>query len=324
MNYILFGEEDFLIKQRVNKLVKSFFDKEEKNIYKSDYLTDGLNDFISALEQVDFLFSSKKCIILDNADFLSEEKERKKIDKFINDKLLGLLKDDNDEILTIFITHKATKNGTLLARSEIVKLIEKKGKIYSFPAIKKNDFLSYIRKYFEMHGYEIDESAIKLMSENVGSDLYLFNNEAQKLMPYVDKKIITKEDVEAICSVNIDDNMFDLSNAFLAKDNKKVFKIYNDLTIRGIEPVVLIAFLTTNFISYDKILYLSLSGYSNEEIATSLKMHPYAVQISLRGLRNYTLDEIENILNKLYELDKNIKLGNVDRFFAFESFLLYL
>ncbi len=320
MNYILFGAEEFLINQRVKKLVKSFFDKEDLNILRSDYLEVGLDECNSALEEVGLGFFSKKAVILDNADFLSVDKERKKVDDYKLDKLLANLNANDENTLMIFIT----KKDNLLKRSEVVKLIEKIGKIYSFPIIKKADFLIYMKKYFEMKGYDIDENALKLISENVGTDLYLFSNEAKKLMLYSKNKIINKKDVEEICSINISDNVFELSNAILTKNYEKIFKIYNDLITRNVEPITLISFLCTNFIFYDEITFLSNNGRSNEEIASILSANPYRVQISLKSLRNFNSYKIAKILNDLYKLDKEIKLGNIDRFFAFEMFLTSL
>ena len=317
MNYILFGSEDFLIRQRINKLIKSFFNNEEGNIVHLDYLDDGIDEFIFSLEQMDLGFFNKKVIILDNADFLSVDKERKKIDNYRLNKLLKNLEANDEDLLIIFVTHK----DTLLKRSEVVKLLDKIGKIYSFPLIKKSDFLSYIKKYFEMNGYNIEENAINLIEENIKEDLYLFSNEATKLMLYCENKNITKKDVEEICSININDNIFELSNMILAKNYKKIFEIYNDLRVRNVEIVTLIAFLTTNFLFYDEILFLSNKGQNYDEIASLLNVNPYRVSISLRNLKKYTLNDINKILKELYEIDKNIKLGNIDRFFAFEVFL---
>ena len=172
-----------------------------------------------------------------------------------------------------------------------------------------------------MNGYNIEENAINLIEENIKEDLYLFSNEATKLMLYCENKNITKKDVEEICSININDNIFELSNMILAKNYKKIFEIYNDLRVRNVEIVTLIAFLTTNFLFYDEILFLSNKGQNYDEIASLLNVNPYRVSISLRNLKKYTLNDINKILKELYEIDKNIKLGNIDRFFAFEMFL---
>ena len=143
-------------------------------------------------------------------------------------------------------------------------------------------------------------------------------------MFYSSDKVIDRKDVEDICSINISDNVFELSNAILSRNFEKIFKIYNDLIIRNIEPITLISFLCTNFIFYDEILFLAKSGRSNEEIASMLSANPYRVQISLKNLKNYNTNKIAKILNDLFKLDKDIKLGNVDRFFAFEMFLTSL
>lgn len=321
MNYILYGKETYLINEKVNKLISSFFNKEEdKNIIKINYKESSINEIIASLEQTNLFFESKKALIIENATFLSVDKDRKELKENGTNHLLNILKENNDDHLIIFIIDKEP-----LKRSEINKEIEKNGNIIKFDEVKLNDFISFARSYINKKGYQISESNLKILIDKIGINFYSFINEIDKLTLYLNnKKEIELKDINEIISNNIDDDIFKLTNEILTKNKEKIFKIYNDLRILNVEVVTLISIITTNFIFYDEIIYLYKKGLSNSEIASELHVHPYRVQISLSSLRNYKKKDIEEILNKLYKLDKDIKNSEVDRFFAFETFLINL
>ena len=60
---------------------------------------------------------------------------------------------------------------------------------------------------------------------------------------------------------------------------------------------------------------------SKAEIASRLGMSSYIVNITQRDLKASTSFILE-LLNKLASIDQDIKLGKVDRFVAFELFMI--
>lgn len=321
MNYILYGKETYLINEKINKLISSFFNnQEDKNIIKLDYKESNISEIIDSLEQTSLFFETKKALIVNNATFLSVDKERKELKEKEANNLLNILKENSEDHLIIFILDKEP-----LKRSEIVKEITKNGNIIKFDEIKMNDFIVFTKSYILKKGYKISDVNLKILIDKIGINFYSFINEIDKLTIYLnDKKEIELNDINEIVSNNIEDDIFKLTNEILTKNKEKIFKIYNDLRILNVEVVTLISIITTNFIFYDEIIYLYKKGLSNSEIASELHVHPYRVQISLASLKNYKKKDIEEILNKLYVLDKNIKNNEVDRFFAFETFLINL
>lgn len=322
MNYILYGTNAYLKSEKINSLISSFFNNdEEQNIIKIDFLNEGVAEIISSLSQSGLSFFNKKVVLVDNSTFLSEEKTRLAMkDEDLNN-LLSLLKEIDEETLTIFLVDKET----LLKRSKIVKEIEQNGKVLVFNELKRNEYLSYVKKIIVNNGYSISEDALNLLILKIGNNLYSLNNELNKLFLYLEeRKYINKDDINEIISSNIEDNVFLLNDAILANDKTKMFKVYNDLRLINVEVVTLINILTTNFIFYDELLYLYNKGYQNDEIALELKAHPFRVKMALEGLYRVKKEKIKDILNKLHILDKKIKNSEIDRFFGFEMFMTSL
>ena len=61
-------------------------------------------------------------------------------------------------------------------------------------------------------------------------------------------------------------------------------------------------------------------GYSEKEIVSILKEHPYRINLAMKS--TYNIENIKNILLKLSNLDYEIVTGKTDKYFGFEMFLL--
>jgi DNA polymerase III delta subunit len=61
------------------------------------------------------------------------------------------------------------------------------------------------------------------------------------------------------------------------------------------------------------------SGYSEKEIVSILKEHPYRINLAMKSI--YLVEDIKDILLKLSKLDEDIVNGKVDKYFGFEMFL---
>ncbi len=317
MNYIFCGKETFFIEKRFKKVIKDFFNGEDINLYTYDYLKDGIEPFLDELTQTSLGFFLKKAVVIKNSEFLVTEKERKKIKDGAFNLLKDVILEKNQNLLVIFIS-----NNVIAKSNNIVKLVEENGKIYILSEVKKPEFIQYAKEYFKNMKYKINDDALNLLIKYVNYDFYSFHNEADKLMLYkIEEKEITLKDIDELSSRIISDNFFDLANAIVSKNHDQIFEIYRDLKEINVEPVVLISGLTTNFIFYDEILTLQKQKHSSQEIAEILNQNPYRVQISLRNLKNFPLEEVRRVLDDLYKLDLSIKRNEIDRFLGFELFL---
>ena len=62
------------------------------------------------------------------------------------------------------------------------------------------------------------------------------------------------------------------------------------------------------------------NGFSEKEIVSTLKEHPYRISLALRN--DYSIEELKDNLEKLSKLDLDIVSGKVDKEFGFEMYLL--
>ena len=88
------------------------------------------------------------------------------------------------------------------------------------------------------------------------------------------------------------------------------------------EPIKIIVMLSNQFRIIYQAKRLYKQGYSGNDIATLLDIHPYRIKLALEKGRNYSEKDLINNLYKLAVLDEEIKTGKKDKYMALELFLI--
>lgn len=308
--YLIYGNDYSLIKREIDKITKDINDvtKYDLSLEKVDNL---LND-----ASVISMFGDKKALIGENALFLSTSSSSINHDL---DYLQRYLEDDNHDNIVIFTLNE----NKLDERKKIVKLLKKNATVIHKDVIKDKDLPDFVRDEFFNNGYKIDYKAASYFVQYAGSNVDILISEINKMMMYKDgDKIIKIEDINEITSKKMNDNIFDLSNAIMDKNFKKMYECYNDLMTLKEEPIKIIAMLGSTFTLVYQCKLLYNDGKRQNEIADILKVHPYRVKLAIEN--NYKINNIKEILKKLHNLDYEIKSGKIDKALALDNFLLHL
>lgn len=120
----------------------------------------------------------------------------------------------------------------------------------------------------------------------------------------------------------LEDNTFLIFNLLLDGNNAEAARMLKDLKINGVEPVTLISQLANQFRLLNQVSYLYRKKYTQEEIAKELKIKPGRAYVLSKYVYKISEKTIHQVLDDLYQLDLDIKSGQVDRYYAFEMFLL--
>jgi DNA polymerase-3 subunit delta len=206
-------------------------------------------------------------------------------------------------------------------KSEIVKLIKEKGKIFEVVDPDKNEWETYVRKYVtENLKVKINNDALIELCDRTQMDVMLLQNNAKKLALYTNT--ITYDDVCKMVQRPLEDNAFQLFNHLVNKNNAAALSLYKDLRVNNVEPVSLISMIANQFRVLSQVYFLNKTGMSHIDIAKELNINVYRAQILTKNCFTFSEKAINETLEALYNLDLQIKSGQVDRFYAFEMFLI--
>ncbi len=312
MLYLLYGTVEFLINREIKKIIQ---DNKIESIDINNYnLENDLLDNILDDASMNSLFSNKKLMIIENAYIFTGSAKKKGLNHNL-DLLVKYLNNPNPDSIIIFTCVEEKIDD----RKKIVKLIKDKGKVLEFNKLKNIDL--FVKQ--ELADYKMDLNTIKLFINYVGDNLAIVASEIEKLKLYKDEdKIITKDDVLAVCSETIEIDMNDLVNSIVTKNLAKALKIYEEMVRQGEEPIQIIIRLANQFRIIYQVKELSKKGYSNKDIADILNIHPYRVQKAMENSYMYSSKNLLKYLEQLAKIDEGIKLGTMDKNMALELFIL--
>ena len=315
MIYLLYGNENTMINNRVKKIKREIFSESDEYIVNFDLKNDSLGSLIDEINQF-FLIGDAKLIVVDNAEIFEKETKDKQKNNLLKE-LFNSIEIIGENINLIFIVH----NSSINVKSDLYKLILKNGKILEFKDIQKSDWPVYANQFFKKRNITISNEALNELIKRSNGDLNTFNNEANKLIIYKINNI-TLEDVEALVPQSLDDDVFKIMNSLNAGDKQSALKVYYDLRIKNIEPVTLINLFASSLLFTLNVKNLLNQNIKVDEIAKITGSSTGRVYVTIKNAKNFSFEFISSKLEKLEKLDRKIKHSETDRFLAFETFLI--
>ena len=322
MIYLIYSNQSSEIKKVVKGIAKQTLpERDDMNFVRYDGNNTLVQEIVDDANYVPLGYD-KKVVAVDNCYFLMKPKPRNKIESDQDYKtLISYLKNPNpdcDLILTV-PTAEVDQN------SDIFKIIKDTGKItfMNDPTIK--EWNEYVRKVVNEYitknpGNRIDTDAVMELVDRTAGDIPLLRNSIIKLFLYTNH--VRYEDVILLVTRPLEDNTFQIFNYLLDGENEKAIGLFRDLQVSNVEPVTLISMLGNQFRLLNQVVFLSKKSFTNDEIAEELKIKPIRVQILKKKTFNMSEKAIHRALDDLFDLDLQIKSGLVDRFYAFELFLI--
>ena len=303
--FLLIGEDKKVIDFSVfNILNKIDYDDNNKIIYDMK-----LNCFMDVIEEASMvsLFSKIKVIIVNNfvLDNLTED-ELDYLEKFVNSK--------NSDVYIILISDKID------ARKKSYKLFKDNFSIIEADKSNDSDLSKYIVDRIKDNGYKIDNYNVEYLLSKIGTDINNINNELDKLFIYKsDDKNINREDIDLLVFNNIDNVIYEFTNAILDNDMDKVKLMYDKFMLDNVGVDYLISTIASSLRVSLIIKLLNNKNMTNSEIAKVIGKKEFFVKKSLDRLYRYTVNDLENFIVNLAIIDRNLKNGkdNVGRFDLF-------
>lgn len=314
MNYLFYGLDLALINREIKKIIEK---NNIDNINISEYdLDDTLLDNIIDDAQTISLFESKKLIKINNSSIFSSSTKKKNLPHNI-DLLINYVNNSNPDTILIFILNEEKIDE----RKKISKIFHEKSCVIECNEIK--DINSFVKQ--ELNDYKMDNQTIQKFIDYVGKDISVISNEIEKLKLYKnEKKVINLEDIYLVCCESVSLDLNELTNSIVSKNKKQALKIYNNLIVGGAEPIQVVIRLANQF----RIIYqskrLSSMGYSNKDIAATLKIHPFRVKKAMEIAYNYSSKTLLELIKKLSLIDEQIKTSYSDKNISLELFILNL
>ena len=293
--YFLMGEEPYYIDKLTEFIEQNVLEEHERDFNQSIlYGRDvTIEDVIGTAKRFPMM-ADRQVVVVREAQELSRT----------IDKLEAYAENPQPTTVLVF----AYKYKTLDKRKKITKLLDKVGVVFESKKLYENQVGDWIKRVLSGQGYSIDNKAVAMLVEFLGTDLSKINNELEKLKIILPKgHTFTPNDIEENIGFSKDFNNFELRKAIGEKNQVKAYQIIDYFAQNPKDnPLVVTTGLVFGFFS-QLLQYHGLKDKSQMNAAKILKVNPYFVKDYEVAFRNYPMKKVSAIVSALRTIDVKSK-----------------
>lgn len=317
----VYGEVPDLVEKKSSEMINKYLqtEKDDFNFIKFNLYETEITPIIEETLTMPF-FSDKKAILVKNAYVFTGEKVTKELNQN-TDQLIEFLEKYDGDNLIIFEVYQ----NKLDERKKLTKALKKNGQLKKVEQMSEEEIKKWIQSKLNENYKDIKQDALNLFIELTGVNFNIVSQELDKLMLFLgDRPTINKDDVHQIINRSLEQNVFLLTEYIQKRQKNKAIQLVKDLINMKEEPIKLLALITSNYRLYYQCKILNQKGYSGQQIAKTINVHPYRVKLALGQVRHYQLEDLLNIINSCAETDYKLKSSYMDKHLILELFILSL
>ena len=306
--YLLYGQEDYLKKQYKERFIKAMVPEGDTMNYScyEGKKTD-VKEIIDLAETLPF-FSERRLIVFEDTGFF------KTGGNDLADYISGGIPQTT---YFIFVENEVDK------RSRMYKAVKAKGHIVELGAQDENTLRKWVSGLVRKEKKEMSQPDIAYFLNKVGTDMENITKELEKLFCYcLDREVVTRKDVDAVCVTQITNHIFDMVNAVAAKDQRKALDLYYDLLALKESPMRILALMSKEYRDLFHVKELSRQGYGRKDIASKAGLHPFVAGKYMDLAKKFQPGELRKVMEESADLEQRVKTGFMSDSLAVELFIV--
>jgi len=294
--YLLTGEEVYLRNQYRKRLRNALLDPED-TMNAAVFEGKGINprEVIDLAETMPF-FAERRVILISDSGFA----------KNACPELADYVPEIPESTCIILNEAEVDKRGRLY------KAIKNAGRVVEFKRQDEKTLARWVLGTLKKEGKNITEETMHAFLGRTGSDMENIEQELQKLLSYtLGRDVITTADVEAICTEQTENRIFDMVQAITEKDQKKALDLYADLLSMKEPPMRILFLITRQFHQLLLLKSLSGQGLDRSELAKKAGIPPFALGKYQAQCRKFTADKLRQAVEDCVDTEERVKTGQM-------------
>lgn len=298
--YLFYGEERYLLE---------FYKEELKKAVVGDNLPEfnlieltgklSADDLTDAIESYPVM-AERKFVVISDFDMF-------KADDVVKEKFTELLSDLPEYCCIVLIYPADFKPDK---RLKLYTAMSKAGDIIEFTRADRGELSAWINRRFKALGHTIDAKETEYLVFYCGSLMQALIPEIDKIAAFAKNEKITREDIDAVATPNVEAVVFDLTDAIVARKYKTAIEILEKLTVLGEEPIALLALIGRQLRQIYTACLLRARGEGVAELMKVCNMRSeYPARIIMDASRNVTLSWARRAVILCADADSKLKLG---------------
>lgn len=305
--YLLFGPEAYLRTQYKCRLRDALIPSED-TMNQAFFQGKDCNprEIIDLAETLPF-FAPRRYIGVEDSGFFANKCEE----------LIDYLPQMPESTCLVFVEAEVKKNNRLY------KLVKDLGRAVEFLTPDEKSLIQWILGQIHRDKKRVTEQTLHLFLEKTGTDMENISQELEKLLSYcMDKDIISSEDVEAICTTQITNKIFDMINAIAERRQKQALDLYYDLLTLKESPRGILALLARQFNQLLAVRNMMGLGHTQGAIASRLSLSPYIAGKCMKQARRFTTETLAQAVKDCVQAQEDVNTGRMGDVLSVELLLV--
>lgn len=289
--YLLYGTEEYLKKLYKNKLKTGIIGEEDTmNFTYFEGKSIEIPKIIEVAETMPF-FSERRLILIQNSGLF----------KSSND-LADYMKTMPSYCYFIFVETEVDK------RNRLYKAVKDIGVVSEMNGMDEKNIQLWVAQLLNRSGKKITKDTLMYFLNKSGTDMEGMVQEIEKLVCYaMDKDVITIEDIDAVCTTQISNQIFLMIDAIAARKQRQALDYYYDLVALREKPMSILFLITRQF---NILLQVKeLQGQNRNDVAKKIGVPPFTVQKYTSQAGNFTKRGLIENLKDCAEMEAQVKTG---------------
>lgn len=294
--YLLTGEEVYLRNQYKKRLRNALLDPED-TMNASYFEGKGINprEIIDLAETMPF-FADRRVIMIEDSGFA----------KNACPELADYIPEIPESTCIILVESEVDKRGRLY------KAVKNAGRVVEFKQQDERTLARWVLGTLKKEGKNITEETMQAFLGRTGSGMENIERELEKLLCYtMGRDVITAADVEAICTEQTENRIFEMVQAITEKDQRKALDLYADLLSMKEPPMRILFLITKQFNQLMQLKSLSGQGLDRSELAKKAGIPPFALGKYQAQCRKFTSAQLRQAVEDCVDTEERVKTGQM-------------
>lgn len=185
--------------------------------------------------------------------------------------------------------------------------------VKAFPRLKGTRLEDWVQERIASRGSKISPTALSLLVEMIGSDLWAAANEVEKLILYAAGPSITEGDVKECLSLTQESNRFAFMDAIMARQTGKAQELLQVLLDHGSKAPEVLAFIVQELSLVLRAAESLQQGLRPQQAQARLGISSdWRAQKIVRHGEQHGLPALKEMYHLLVEADMAVKTGLLD------------
>lgn len=302
--YFFYGQEPFLVKTYADRIKNKALGEDISDMNLLELSGNPELSLLSDHIETMPFFSEYKVIMIN--DFNPEKIAENETEAFLH-----MLENVPDTTIVVFYLTGCTFSLRSQRMKKLFEDIKKYALVCEFKPLTPKETAGIIYRKIEREGRKISTQNANYLAEITACDLNLASVETTKLCSYVNKGgEITKEIIDKMVEKRLETKVFTLSDAMISGSSQNAFRILNELFEQRVDPIPILATLSTAYSEYYAAKIAANSGVSAAKTASDLgytgaRASFFSKKYAQASKMN--LDDLRKAMKIIYETDIKLK-----------------